>query len=116
MRTVNNVDLGLVRPLLSVWRREIDDYVKKQRLKFREDASNRDLTPLRNRIRHRVLPYLEKTVDRNIRRNIWRTAAIQMEEESFFETLLPAKMDGLTVIAAEPLRKMSVADSASPAS
>ena len=109
MRTVNRVDLKLVRPLLSVWRRDIDHYVKKHKLKFREDASNRDLTPLRNRIRHRVLPYLEKTIDRNIRRNIWRTAAIQMEEESFFEALLPAKLDGLTAIAVEPLRKMSVA-------
>lgn len=108
-RTVHGVDLSLVRPLLSVWRREIDQYVKKQKLKFREDASNRDLAPLRNRIRHRVLPYLEKTVDRNIRRNIWRTAAIAMEEESFFEALLPKKLDGLTALAVEPLRQMSVA-------
>jgi tRNA(Ile)-lysidine synthase len=108
-RSINAVDLIVVRPLLSTWRREIDDYVRNQKLKFREDASNRELTPLRNRIRHRVLPYLEKTIDRNIRRSIWRTAAIQMEEESFFETLLPAKLDGLTAIAAEPLRKMNVA-------
>jgi tRNA(Ile)-lysidine synthase len=109
VRTVNGVDLTIVRPLLSIWRREIDQYVKKHRLKFREDASNRDLTPLRNRIRHRVLPYLEKTVGRNIRQNIWRTAAIEMEEESFFEGLLPEKLDGLTALAVEPLRKMSVA-------
>jgi tRNA(Ile)-lysidine synthase len=109
VRTVDGVDLTLVRPLLSVWRREIDRYVKKQKLKFREDASNRDVTPLRNRIRHRVLPYLEKTVGRSIRQNIWRTAAIAMEEESFFEALLPEKLDGLTALAAEPLRQMSVA-------
>jgi tRNA(Ile)-lysidine synthase len=67
------------------------------------------VTPLRNRIRHRVLPYLEKTVGRSIRQNIWRTAAIAMEEESFFEALLPEKLDGLTALAAEPLRQMSVA-------
>jgi tRNA(Ile)-lysidine synthase len=109
VRTVDGVDLTLVRPLLSVWRREIDRYVKKQKLKFREDASNRDVTPLRNRIRHRVLPYLEKTVGRSIRQNIWRTAAIAMEEESFFEALLPEKLDGLTALAVEPLRQMSVA-------
>jgi tRNA(Ile)-lysidine synthase len=109
VRRVDEVDLTIVRPLLSIWRREIDQYVKKHRLKFREDASNRDLTPLRNRIRHRVLPYLEKAVGRNIRQNIWRTAAIEMEEESFFEALLPEKLDGMTALAVEPLRKMSVA-------
>jgi hypothetical protein len=32
-----------------------------------------------------------------------------MEEESFFEALLPEKLDDLTALAAEPLRQMSVA-------
>ncbi len=105
-REVDDVDLTIVRPLLGVWRRDIDKYVRSHHLKFREDASNQNLTPLRNRIRHRVIPYLEKTFGRNIRQNIWRTATIASEEESFFETLLPPS---LTTIALKPLREMSVA-------
>src|SRR6267378_3423285 len=66
-RPIGAVDLRIVRPLLSVWRSEIDVYVRAHRLKFREDASNKNLSPLRNRIRHRVVPYLEKTLGRNIR-------------------------------------------------
>src|SRR5207248_3556492 len=59
-RCIDDVGLTIVRPLLGVWRKEIDNYVRKHRLTFREDASNKNLNPLRNRIRHRVIPYLEK--------------------------------------------------------
>jgi tRNA(Ile)-lysidine synthase len=108
-RRVEDVDLTIVRPLLGVWRSDIDKYVRKHRLKFREDASNKSLAPLRNRVRRRVIPYLEKTLGRNIRQNIWRTATIMAEEENFFETLLPEKLSDLTALAVEPLRKMSLA-------
>jgi len=89
MRRIEDVDLRIVRPLLSVWRNEIDGYVHEHRLKFREDASNKNLAPLRNRIRRRVIPYLEKTLRRNIRQSIWRTAVISAEEENWIEKQLP---------------------------
>jgi len=108
-RQVDDVDLTIVRPLLGVWRTDIDKYVRKYRLRFREDASNKNLAPLRNRVRRRVVPYLEKMLGRNIRQNIWRTATIMSEEENFFETLLPEKLSALTALAVEPLRKMSLA-------
>ena len=87
-RRVHNVDLTIVRPLLSVWRGDIDRYVRENRLKFREDASNKNLNPLRNRIRHKVIPFLEKVLGRNIRLTIWRAAAIAAEEENWIRTQL----------------------------
>lgn len=102
-RRVDDVELTIVRPLLGIWREEIDRYVDASDLEFREDASNRDLTPLRNRIRHQVIPYLEKTLGRNIRTSIWRGATITAEEESFFAELLP---EGLTELEAKQLRVM----------
>ena len=87
-RRIDGVDLTIVRPFLCVWRKEIDDYVGEHRLRFREDATNKNLTPLRNRIRHRIVPYLEKTVGRNIRQNIWRTAIIAADEEKWIESEL----------------------------
>jgi tRNA(Ile)-lysidine synthase len=88
-RRIDGVDLTIVRPFLCVWRKEIDDYVGEHRLMFREDATNKNLTPLRNRIRHRIIPYLEKTLGRNIRQNIWRTAMIAADEEKWIESELP---------------------------
>jgi tRNA(Ile)-lysidine synthase len=87
-RRINGVDLTIVRPFLHVWRTEIDDYVAEHRLTFREDSTNKHLTPLRNRIRHRIIPYLEKTLGRNIRQNIWRTAVIAADEEKWIESEL----------------------------
>jgi tRNA(Ile)-lysidine synthase len=88
-RRIDDVDLTIVRPLLSLWRKEIDSYVREHRIKFREDASNKNLNPLRNRIRHRIIPYLEKIFGRNIRPAIWRAAAIAGEEEDWIDRQLP---------------------------
>ena len=88
-RCVNDVNLTMVRPFLGIWRREIDEYVSGHRLKFREDESNKDLAALRNRIRRRIIPYLEKTIGRNIRSSIWRAAMIAAEEESWIDGQLP---------------------------
>ncbi|HTG52709.1 MAG TPA: tRNA lysidine(34) synthetase TilS [Candidatus Tectomicrobia bacterium] len=87
-RRIAGIDLTIVRPFLSIWRKEIDDYTWEHQLKFREDATNKNLTPLRNRIRHRIIPYLEKTLGRNIRQNIWRTAIIAADEEKWIESEL----------------------------
>src|SRR5438477_11201791 len=106
-RRIGKVDLTIVRPLLGVWRSEIDDQVRKHRLKFREDASNKNLAPLRNRIRRQVIPYLEKTLGRNIRESIWRTAAIVAEEENWIESQLPKAIDGELAVA--KLRELPVA-------
>jgi tRNA(Ile)-lysidine synthase len=108
-RRIRNVDLTIVRPLLSIWRNEIDKYVREHRLEFREDRTNRDLSILRNRVRRRIVPYLEKTIGRKIRENIWRTAAILAEEENFFDLLVVDKSSDAARLAVKPLRKMGVA-------
>jgi len=88
-RRIDDVELTIVRPFLPVWRKEIDSYVREHRLRFREDASNKNLDPLRNRIRHRVIPFLDKVLGRNIRPTIWRAAAIAVEEENWINGQLP---------------------------
>jgi tRNA(Ile)-lysidine synthase len=92
-RRVDDVNLTIVRPLLGLWRKEIDSYLREHRIKFREDASNKNLDPLRNRIRHCVIPYLEKILGRNIRPAIWRAAAIASEEEAWIVGQLPDSSD-----------------------
>lgn len=106
-RRIDNVDLTTVRPLIGVWRAQINDYVRKHRLKFREDASNRDLVLLRNRIRRQIIPQLEKIVGRNIRQSIWRAAMIASEEENWIEAQLPNASDGDLAVAT--LRELPVA-------
>ena len=95
MRDVSRRDLNdskllmIVRPLLSVWRSDIDKYVREHQLRFRDDATNKNLAPTRNRVRNRIIPYLENMLGRNVRQNIWRTAIIAAEEENWIESELP---------------------------
>ena len=84
-RQIHGVDLTILRPLLSIWRSDIDKYVRECHLRFREDATNKNLAPTRNRIRNRIIPYLEKILGRNIRHNVWRTAIIAAEEEKWLD-------------------------------
>jgi tRNA(Ile)-lysidine synthase len=88
-RHFDGVDLTIVRPLLSVWRTDIDKYVRGYHLRFREDATNKTLAGTRNRIRNCIIPYLEKILGRNIRQNIWRTAMIAAEEEKWIDNEAP---------------------------
>ena len=106
-RRINDVDLTIVRPFLGIWRSEIDEFIAQRRLKFREDESNKDVAALRNRIRHRIIPYLEKTLGRNIRQNIFRAAMIVAEEEDWIEDHLPNASDADLAVA--ELRELPVA-------
>ncbi|MHC4694543.1 MAG: tRNA lysidine(34) synthetase TilS [Planctomycetota bacterium] len=53
-------DIRFVRPLLSVTRDEVIEYLKKRNLKWRRDHTNTDCTYTRNFIRHRLLPALQQ--------------------------------------------------------
>jgi tRNA(Ile)-lysidine synthase len=65
----------VIRPLLDVSRAEIDAYANEHGLHPREDATNRDLTYVRNRLRHEIIPLLE-TLNPNLKATLARTAAI----------------------------------------
>ena len=50
----------IIRPLLFASRIEIENYVKENRLMFREDASNAETKYQRNLIRHEIIPLFTK--------------------------------------------------------
>ena len=49
----------IIRPLLSITRREIAEFVKKEKIPFREDSSNSQSYYSRNRLRNMVFPEFE---------------------------------------------------------
>jgi tRNA(Ile)-lysidine synthase len=79
--------LKIVRPLLGVWRAEIDEYLLAHRLPHREDASNADPAHTRNRLRGEIIPNLEAAFGRGIRPAVWRAADLLGEEEAWLATL-----------------------------
>jgi len=109
IQRVSRIELTVVRPLLGIWREEIDDYLKANRLPFREDASNRSLQPTRNRIRHRILPMIEKEFGRSVRKSLWRAAAIAAEENALVEGLIPAELQQIGNLPVALVVKLPVA-------
>jgi len=53
-----STSIPLVRPLLKIWREEIEEFCKSNRWTFMVDETNKDVKYLRNRIRSELLPVL----------------------------------------------------------
>ena len=106
---VGRLSLTVVRPLLGIWRREIDAYIKEHALSFREDETNRSLSARRNRIRHQILPYIEHRLGRSVRTNIWRTAKIWCDEDALLDSLAASASADERSLDALALRKIPVA-------
>ena len=53
-------DICFARPLLSVTRNEVIEYLQKRSLKWRTDHTNADCTYTRNFVRHQLLPELQQ--------------------------------------------------------
>ena len=59
-------DIRFVRPLLGCRDAELKAYLRKYGETWCEDASNDDTSIERNRVRHEVIPFLEKALDPNL--------------------------------------------------
>jgi tRNA(Ile)-lysidine synthase len=76
----------IVRPLLSVRRAEIEKYLRDLHQPWREDSSNREHKFTRNRVRHVLIPLLEREFNPRIAENLSELAAIARAEEDYWES------------------------------
>jgi len=76
--------LTVIRPLLEVSRQQTADYCHHHRLAPRLDASNLSLSPLRNRIRHQLLPLLQSYNPR-VAEALVRTARIAGDDFAYLD-------------------------------
>lgn len=79
--------LRVLRPLLSITRLELRQYLSETGQEFREDATNADPEFTRNRLRHRVLPFLEDQMGRPVAPSLRRFAEILRAEDEYLDEL-----------------------------
>jgi tRNA(Ile)-lysidine synthase len=83
----------LVRPLLTTSRREVEAYLTAKGQVWREDSSNLDLGHTRNRIRHTLLPLLEREFNPSILQTLADLADLAQAEDEYWNkelsSLLP---------------------------
>jgi len=71
-----------IRPLLGVRRTEIENWLTRQGLSWRDDATNAEDNYARNRIRHHILPVLESEINAGAVRHIAEAAeTIQLADQ-----------------------------------
>jgi tRNA(Ile)-lysidine synthase len=63
LASIRPVSGPLIRPLLCVSRMEIEEELQKRRISWRTDSTNSCVEYTRNRIRHEVMPLLEKGIN-----------------------------------------------------
>jgi tRNA(Ile)-lysidine synthase len=91
----------IVRPLLSVRRSELEQYLKDIGQPWREDSSNADERFTRNRVRKLVVPLLEREFNPAVAENLAELAEIARGEEDYWENEIAGWM-GTTVHWSEP--------------
>jgi len=73
----------LIRPLIEVKREEIENFLKAKKIRFRIDSSNLRLDFLRNKLRLKLLPLIEKEYNPKIKEVLARTSLLLSDEEKF---------------------------------
>jgi tRNA(Ile)-lysidine synthase len=77
----------IVRPFLFVTKDEIKEFARERGLLWREDPTNQDLRIPRNRIRHLLIPFLEKNFNPRLKETLKKTVTLIGEEEELIEGL-----------------------------
>ena len=105
MKYVSNLPgamyIDLIRPLLNVSRSQLRAYCADNELEFHDDASNKSLDWLRNRLRNRVMPLLKELVHPEINRALARFAEISAVDESLLRDIVAEKTEGFWIVADE---------------
>jgi tRNA(Ile)-lysidine synthase len=79
---------GIIRPLLRVYREEIEEYCRDAAIDVRRDPSNEKPLYLRNRIRNQLMPFLEKEYNAGLRKNLTILGDILHEEDIYWSELV----------------------------
>jgi tRNA(Ile)-lysidine synthase len=82
----------VIRPLLNSRRAELRAFLRAEQQTWREDATNRDTTRLRARIRKKLLPLLEKQFQHAIVEHLATLADLAREDEAYLEGAAELRM------------------------
>lgn len=86
---------GIIRPLLGTRRGDLRKYLRTKKQVWREDATNRDTSRQRARMRKKLLPLLENEFNRQAVEHLAELASAAREEEAMADAFLETFNSGL---------------------
>lgn len=78
---------NIIRPLIEIERKEIEQFLEDEGIGFIVDSSNLKNIYLRNKIRHFMIPAIQ-SINKDIIKTLLRTADVFRDEERYFEILV----------------------------
>ncbi|GGG52618.1 tRNA(Ile)-lysidine synthase [Epilithonimonas arachidiradicis] len=91
---------GIIRPLLDFSKEEIYDFAKQNQIEFREDQSNQKTDYLRNKIRHHIVPELEK-INPDFLNNFSNSINYINQAKDFIDESVNEKIEALKINSSE---------------
>jgi tRNA(Ile)-lysidine synthase len=92
-RRVLSPAVTLLRPLLSFTRADVLDYLQHEGQTYCDDEHNSQDRYLRSRIRHQLLPLLERDFYSNVRRSLRRLARLAQDAQAVMQPLAQALLE-----------------------
>ena len=116
LKGIEPIRENIIRPLIDVTRREIEEYCETNNLNPKHDESNDELLYTRNKVRLELIPYIEKNINSNVISNINRMSKLVLEEESYidkkveeaFESCLITQNDEILVCNLRMFNKLDI--------
>ena len=75
----------IIRPLLCVSRKEIEEYLKEQGFSWCEDSTNRENDYTRNKIRNELLPWVKENINSRAAEHILAASELAAQADVYFE-------------------------------
>ena len=98
----------IIRPLLEISRQEIERYLTKNKIKYRNDSSNSEVKYLRNKIRHQLMPLL-KEMNPNIEQTITNQIFVLDGINKVFQEQMTAIKERL-LVQKEGIYKLNISE------
>lgn len=79
-------DGKIIRPLLEIWRKDIESFANENKIPFLLDSSNLKEDYLRNRIRLSLIPLIENQYQSKFKEILLRTANLLRQEDNYIDS------------------------------
>ena len=88
----------IIRPLIEISRKEVEEFISGSGLKFRKDSSNEKTIFTRNKVRLELIPFLEKEFNANIKEVLANMAENLQTEDEFLTKYAKRKFNSVSKI------------------
>lgn len=98
LKAMDYIQGDIIRPLLNVSRKDIEEYIEVNQLATVLDKTNLESIYTRNKIRLELIPYLEENFNPKLEDSIFKLSMMAKEDSEFIERYTREKFDSMLIL------------------